>query len=31
MKISQIDVLIAVTKLKKKRWVTYTDSFEDIM
>ena len=31
MKISQIDVLFAVTRLKMKRQVTYKDSFKDIM
>ena len=30
MKISQIDVLFAVTRMKKKRRVTYKDSFKDI-
>ena len=31
MKIGQIGVLFAVTRSKMKRWVTYTDSFNDIM
>ena len=31
MKIGQIDVLFAVTRLKMKHRVTYKDSFKDIM
>ena len=31
IKIGQIDVLFTVTRLKMKRWVTYKDSFKDIM
>ena len=31
MKIGQIDVLFAVTRSKKKRQVTYKDSFKDKM
>ena len=31
MKIGQIDVLFAVTRLKMKHRVTYKDSFKDIV
>ena len=31
MKIGQIDVLFAVTRSKMERWVTYKDSFKEMM
>ena len=31
MKIGKIDALDAVTRSKMKRWITYKDSFRDIL